>query len=313
MINRRHIIQVLGGASLVAASAMPSFAVGGGGTEKRLVVVFLRGAMDGLHAVPAYGDPDYERARAGIAMAPVGAEKGGQKLDGFFGLHPLLPTLGGFYKSGQMLAVHAIASPYRERSHFDGQNLVENGSTRPYGLPSGWLNRALVDLPDPGHDLGIAIATAMPVIMRGKARTANWSPSSLNPPSPDIVQRVAKLYAPDPVLTASFEKARAANTMMAGEGEGGQQFPVLMRAAATFLKDPKGPRVAFVASGGWDTHSGQTADSQRARRRLARYSRPDRDRVRPDGRTKRLRRNRPRDGRRRIPGGRRGKRRAGDS
>ncbi len=256
--NRRQTLGMIGAGSLVAAApARLAFAQGGGNTDNRLVVVFLRGAMDGLAAVPALGDPNFETAREGIALAPVGQENGALPLDGFFGLHHWLPEFHAAWGRKEMAVVHAVASSYRERSHFDAQNLIENGSTEPYGLASGWLNRAIVDLPIAG-DKGVAITPSVPVIMQGPTRVSSWSPSSLPPPSDDLVARAGFLYRDNEQLHEYFESAKAANTGM-GNGSDASGFAALMAGAARFLREPEGPRIAFTESGGWDTHAGQSA------------------------------------------------------
>lgn len=256
-MNRRLVLKSLGIGSLVAATGAGQIAFAEANTDKRLVFVFLRGAMDGLSVFPAYGDPDFETARAGIAMPPPGEEGGVLDLDGFFGIHPLMPEVRQAFADGEMAVVHAIASPYRERSHFDAQNLVENGSAEPYGLKTGWLNRALVGLPSAGGDIGVSITSSMPVLMRGEAAVTSWSPSTMAQPTEDLVTRVARMYAEDAELQDAFMKAKAANESMIGASDGSSNFPALMQSAATFLKDDTGPRVAFLELGGWDTHAGQ--------------------------------------------------------
>jgi len=256
--NRRTALKGLGLASLLAAGGSNlAFAQPGSAADTRLVFVFLRGAMDGLAVFPAYGDPDFVAQRNGIAMPPPGEEGGVLDLDGFFGIHPLIGNLKGMYDEGDVAVVQAVASPYRERSHFDGQNLVENGSDQPYGLNTGWLNRAVVGLPSPGKDIGVSITTSMPVVMRGEAPVTSWSPSRLPQPDAGLVSRVQRLYAEDPDLLDNFLKAKEANAGMVGASDGSATFPALMRAAATFLKSETGPRVAFLELGGWDTHAGQ--------------------------------------------------------
>ncbi len=268
MIDRRQCLGGLGLAGLTAAGALaglPSVAFAAAETDHRLVVVLLRGAMDGLSAAPPFGDPDYERARTGLALPPPGAAGGALDLDGHFGLNPALARLHARYGRGELAVFHAIASPYRDRSHFDGQNLLETGSTRPYGLADGWLNRALEGLPGSAREgrkeLGVALAPAMPLMLRGPAAVTSWSPSVLPGPSPDLVARVKRLYAQtDPKLLAALTSAAEANAAasgMAPGGAGGDAFVALMTAAARFLADPDGPCVAMVDSAGWDTHANQ--------------------------------------------------------
>jgi uncharacterized protein (DUF1501 family) len=253
MVTRRHTLGLVGG-SIVAAS-LPRLAFAAAETDKRLVVVLLRGAMDGLSAVPAMGDSDYERARNGLA------QEGALKLDSTFGLHPNLAGMKSLYDSGELIVVHAAATPYRDRSHFDGQNLLENGSEKPYGLDTGWLNRALAQMPGTGKPLGVALNSHMPLMMRGPAQVTSWAPSLLAPPDGDTVQRLAALYGEtDQLLARNFANAQSANSVaMGGAGAGGgyQAFAGLMTAAAKFLSTPDGERIAMVEIGGWDTHVNQ--------------------------------------------------------
>jgi len=263
MIGRRQWLKAAGAAAGLAMA--PSIAFATAETDRRLVVILLRGAMDGLSAAPPVGDPDYARARTGLAVAPPGQPGGALALDGVFALNPALAGLHARYDAGEVVVFQAIASPYRDRSHFDGQNLLENGSTRPYGLADGWLNRALVSLPGPMSagraDLGVALAPAMPLMMRGPAAVTSWSPSVLPGPGEDFVARVSRLYAQtDPKLAAALKagaEANAAAVGMAGPGGAADELATLMKAAARFLSAPDGPCVAMVESTGWDTHANQ--------------------------------------------------------
>src|ERR1700739_2146815 len=130
----------------------------------RLVVVILRGALDGLAAVPPYGDPDYAGLRRELALKAPGTPGGALPLNGFFGLHPSLGFLHDSYTSRELLVFHAIASPYRDRSHFDGQDVLENGSLHPHAVQTGWLNRGLASLQaGNGKDLGVALGQNFPL------------------------------------------------------------------------------------------------------------------------------------------------------
>jgi uncharacterized protein (DUF1501 family) len=253
MATRRQTLALLGAAGVTVA-ALPRLSLAAPETDKRLVVVLLRGAMDGLSAAPAIGDPDYARARNGLALDDV------LKLDSMFALHPNLPGMKSLHDGGALIVVHAVATPYRDRSHFDGQNLLENGSEQPYGLDTGWLNRALAQLPGGGKPLGVALNSHMPLMMRGAAAVTSWAPSLLPPPDGDTVQRLAALYGEtDALLARNFANAQGANGVAMGGGVGGgyQAFVGLMRAAAKFLTQPDGARVAMVEIGGWDTHVNQ--------------------------------------------------------
>ena len=263
MLDRRQWL--LGAGAAAGLAGLPTIAFASAETDRRLVVIMLRGAMDGLSAAPPFGDPDYAGARTGLAVAKPGAAGGALALDGIFGLNPALANLHARYGKGELVLFHAIASPYRDRSHFDGQNLLENGSTAPYGLTDGWLNRALAGLPGPStagrKELGIALAPAMPLMLRGASPVTSWSPSILPGPNADLVARVQRLYAAtDPKLTAALMAAAEANGAAGGMGApaaGGDAFVTLMSAAAKFLSEPDGPCVAMVDSTGWDTHANQ--------------------------------------------------------
>jgi len=252
MVTRRRTLTFI--ASGLAVAGLPRATLAAAQTDKRLVVVILRGAMDGLSAVPATGDPDFERARGGLAF------DGALKLDATFALHPNLGGLKRLYDAGELLVVHAAATPYRDRSHFDGQNLLENGSEQPYGLDTGWLNRALAQMSGTGKPLGVALDAHMPLILRGPAAVTSWAPSDFAPPDADTIARLASLYGEtDPKLAKNFASAQAANGVANGTPVAGgyRAFEGLMTAAAKFLVAPDGARVAMVEIGGWDTHVNQ--------------------------------------------------------
>jgi uncharacterized protein (DUF1501 family) len=250
MISRR---QMLGTAALgLIAASFPRLAFAAVPGDKRLVVVILRGAMDGLSAVPAYSDPAFADVRGKLA----GSKAEALPLDEGFALHPALAGLHRRYQAKELIAFHAIASPYRDRSHFDGQNVIETGGAKPFGLPDGWLSRALADLPANGRDRGVALAPTMPLIARGPGGFTSWSPSLLPGPDADLVARLSRLYAGDKVFASALAGAVEANGAM-GQGEKGNGLEPLMAAAAKFLAEPDGPCAAVVDVAGWDTHINQ--------------------------------------------------------
>lgn len=225
-------------------------------TERRFVFIIQRGAADGLNTVIPYADPDYVRARGALALEPGT----GLKLDGSFALHPSLVTVHGLYGAGQATFFHAVASPYRDRSHFDGQNVLETGGLAPYQLKDGWLNRLLGLLPGGGRT-AVALSQAVPLALRGAIDVTTYAPSALPQADQDLLMRVDQLYANDAQLHALWSAALDAQDM-AGQGRGGdrrQDPAALGRAAAGFLARPDGPRVAMIETSGWDTHSGQTS------------------------------------------------------
>src|SRR6202030_821212 len=145
-IKRRDFIctaALAAGAGLITSR----IAFAGSGTRPRFVFIILRGALDGLTAVPPYADPNYARLRGEVAIAVPGTSGGALRLDGLFGLHPSLAFLNEAFAAHELVVFHAVASPYRERSHFDGQDVLENGCARAHAVQTGWINRALAALP----------------------------------------------------------------------------------------------------------------------------------------------------------------------
>jgi len=265
MATRREALQVLGG--ITALAGLPGLALGApSASERRLVFVFLRGGMDGLSAVPATGDPQYAPRRGKLAVeAPL-------RLDATFGLSPYLPEMHKLYGARELAVLHAVASPYRERSHFDAQNLVENGTGKPFGRETGWLNAAL----GAGAKTGaLALGQSIPLVLRGPAHVGSWSPSALPGPDADLLERLAVLYRGDALLERSFSAAREAQGMMergeAGNamGAGGPQVVLaLAKAAGEILGKRDGPRVASIDFGGWDTHINQLGEYSALTRNL---------------------------------------------
>lgn len=261
MLSRRHLLRL---GALTTFSAVPlRLAFASAEMEQRLVVIMLRGAMDGLHAVPPVGDRDYRALRGALALPEPGAAEGTLPLDGQFALHPSLPTIKRLYDTREAAVVHAVATPYRDRSHFDGQDLLENGSTQPHGLADGWLNRLLPLLPGGGERrLGLALGAEIPLILRGNQEVASWAPDALPAASDDFLERVAAMYGKAPDLSRALavaleSQAMAADIGSTGAGPGRRQSAAMAAVAAKMLSQPDGPRIAVMDVPGWDTHSGQ--------------------------------------------------------
>jgi len=250
MLDRRRFLTVAGlgtGAMLVA----PGMAFATAPTERRFVFIIQRGAADGLHIVSPYADPAFAKLRGSLGADIAKATK----LDGTFALHPSLVETAKMFGQKQALFVHAVASPYRDRSHFDGQNVLETGGTQPYQAKDGWLNRLVAQMPQ-SKDEAIAIAATVPMALRGPAQVTSYAPSALPQPSDDLLMRVGQLYAADPQLHTIWSAALEAQGL--AEGSAANQDPAsLGKLAAGFLSKPNGPRIAMLETGGWDTHSGQ--------------------------------------------------------
>ena len=256
--NRRQWL--LGAAALASplSLALAATAPNARPDDARFVFVLLRGGLDGLAAVPAIGDPDFAAARGPLANfgAPPLA------LDGTpFALHPALSSMHSLYRSGELAVVHAVGLAYRERSHFDAQQVLESGGSQPYQLTTGWLGRALAAH---GNRAGLALTTAVPLVLRGSERIDTWAPSALPEPSPDLVARLELLYAGDAALAQALARAKALRQqpgMNEGPGNAGSRAAAvaLARKAAEVIAAAQGPRVAVLEMGGWDTHANQAA------------------------------------------------------
>lgn len=216
-MKRREFLTAGGlAASAALLSSRVTFAGVANGRKPRLVLVILRGALDGLAAVPACGDPGYAELRGDLAIGRPGTDGGALPLDGFFALHPSLTFMGQSYIARELIVFHAVASPYRDRSHFDGQNVLETGYPQPHAVETGWLNRALAAMPAsraPEKERGISIAPTAPLVMRGPAAVTSWSPAHLAPLDDDTLQRISDLYSRDPVLGQKLAEALAAEAI----------------------------------------------------------------------------------------------------
>ena len=261
MTSRRRFLAT--SATLTLLAPFTRLAVAAPNPDARFVLVILRGGLDGLAAVPAYAEPQYAALRGPLALARPGEEGGVLDLDGTFGLHPALANVHALYKAKQALVLHATASPYRERSHFDAQNVLENGGATPNATVDGWLNRALATLASDAPQ-AVALADTVPLVLRGELAVTSWAPSRLPESDDDTLARVRRLYeAADPALAASLSSALAAREIAGDAGDanmgarGGQAVAPLASAAARFLASPDGPRVAVLDVGGWDTHANQ--------------------------------------------------------
>ena len=260
------------------------------GRDPRLLTIVLRGALDGLAAVAPVGDPDWTSLRGDKALTLSG-QTPGLPLNSFFALNPAMPNLHRLYTSGAATIVHATATPYRERSHFDGQDVLESGVLRPGASQTGWLNRALATLaPDTGAGSAkrdaFAVGPVTPLVARGPAPVLSWTPPRLPPANDDTTMRLLDLYRhTDPALARALEErmglaaiAGAGSSKrplpvpppQAGEGKGGgpqaggaaqvrAYFAESAGMAAKFLAQPDGPRIGALAFDGWDTHQDEGA------------------------------------------------------
>ena len=274
-ISRRHFL--LGSSALAAGAAIPQALFAHTGGSSRLVVMILRGALDGLAAVPPYGDPDYAGLHRDLAIAGPGIVDGALRLDGTFGLHPSLAFLHERYGAGELIVFHAVSSPYRERSHFDGQNVLENGMAKPIGSADGWLNRALAGMSRSTtrlSDRAVAISQNVPLILRGDAPVMSKSPQTTPDLDEDLLARLADLYSKDDWFSARLSEAVQTEKMADGAAQMQAAPPAdrvnaVARMAANLMRSEGGPEVAVIEAGGWDTHANQGGAKGALAQRLA--------------------------------------------
>jgi uncharacterized protein (DUF1501 family) len=238
--------------------------------DKRFVVVLLRGALDGMSAVVPYGDANLAALRPALIPPPVGQPGGMFDLGGFYGLNPALPGIYAMYRAGEAMPIHAVAGPYRTRSHFEAQDLLQLG-TGNTGITSGWLNRVLAELPvrDGASLRGLAAGLGTPLLLQGNMRVAGYAPPNFATPSPDLYARIAALNAADPVIAPAIAEGLAADAFDArvmqddaasAPGDApkrGGGFPAMAGHVGTLLAAADGPRIAAFQLEGWDTHGNQ--------------------------------------------------------
>jgi uncharacterized protein (DUF1501 family) len=257
MMTRRNLL----GSSLAtgAIATLPGFAFAKAATDKRFVFVIQRGAADGLAILPPIGDPAFTALR-GREIAD-----GTQSIGSFFGLHPDLKEVGKMFAAGEARALHAVATAYRDRSHFDGQNVLETGGSRPYKYNTGWLGKLLPLLP-PGESSALAFAPAVPLALRGAPSVATYAPNRLPPASDELLTRVSALYLDDRLLGPAWEQALQTRMLAADiGGNSGRNGADLARLAAGMMTPDNGARVVMIETDGWDTH---TQQDQRLARQL---------------------------------------------
>jgi uncharacterized protein (DUF1501 family) len=265
---------------LFAWAHMPKAALAEG-RDPRLLAIVLRGALDGLATVAPVGDPGWVPLRGDKGLSLDGPAPA-LPLGNFFALNPAMPNLHAMYQAKQALIVHAVATPYRERSHFDGQDVLESGLTAPGAADSGWLNRALTTL-EPGERVAqskqaFAVGPVTPLVVRGEAPILSWTPSRMPPAGQDTVMRLLDLYRhTDPTLARALEErvdlaaiAGAGGMQMEqgrpGKGPGAAvraYFAEAAGAAAKFMSRADGPRVGALSFDGWDTHADEGATNGR--------------------------------------------------
>ena len=266
-LNRRSLLGVTGVAAFGAF--IPRLCSAAGARDPRFVTIILRGALDGLASVPPVGDPGFAAlGRQGLSQTAV-------PLSGMFARHPSLVNFGRQFKAGQAAVVHASATPYRDRSHFDGQDVLESGYATPGRTDSGWLNRLLPHLPHAqrASGSGLSVGVTTPLVLRGPAQVMGWAPQTISLRDDNLPARIMALYQDsDPALARAFESSLATSQLAQGGGNSGlalnARTPMtdMAQGAARLLARDDGPRIAALAFVGWDTH---TSESERLKTLLA--------------------------------------------
>ena len=261
--SRRALL--LGGASFAAWAYLPKFARAADGRDPRLIVVILRGALDGLATVAPVNDPDYAGLHGAIALAADGPHAA-VMLESFFALHPSMPEFARMYQDKHAAVIHAVATPYRDRSHFDGQDVLESGFAGPGRVQSGWLNRALEALPRGERVMnGLAVGPTTPLVLRGAAPTVGWAPVTLPTAADDTAMRLLELYQHrDPALAAVLSQGLQLEKVTLGDDMKPKPntnaigaMRLVARGAAKLMVADDGPRIAALAFDGWDTHANE--------------------------------------------------------
>lgn len=255
-LDRRTL---LAGSLALGASGLtlPRIAFAQGSGTRNLLFVLLRGAADGMAMLAPVGDPGFAAMRAQLLADYEGAAR----LDSFFAIHPALSEIGKAAAAGEALFVHAAATTYRERSHFDGQNILETGGVTPYLNKDGWLNRlaALLNEQRGGEPMrALAIASAVPLALRGSAPVSNYAPSALPQASEDLIARVSQLYANDSELGQLWSRALETQAMVADDELNNlRDASASGQLTASLMRDANGARIGMIELGGWDTHANQ--------------------------------------------------------
>jgi len=219
------------------------------GPKKNLIVVMLRGGLDGLSAVPAIGDKKFNKYRKNLYGK---YSKDVFKISEDFGLHPKLEHFNILYGKNEATVVHATSTPYVDRSHFDGQNVMMSGGTRPYALKTGWLGRGMVTANI--MEVGLTLSLPMPLLLRGAENKDNYFPAEGMIPKDEILEKLISAYRNDDDMKTVMENIRRRPVShFFGEND----TKDLAKHTGRILKDELGPNVAVFDMDGFDTHAGQ--------------------------------------------------------
>ena len=247
-ISRRNFLKGTATTLFLAGFNLPVFA--NTKTKKNLVVIMLRGGMDGLCAVPVIGDKNFEKRRQDLILDKI------IKLNGDFALHPRLNNFHSLWEKNLGAIVHATNIPYTDRSHFDGQNLMESGGHIPYSVKTGWLGRGMKLAKLKGD--GLALALPMPLLLRGIESNDNYYPAKKSLPKSEIIDVLRSVYKDksEHELAEMMEIIYQRSMIKMGSSSSRNNNSLAFKAGKE-LKKINGPRVAVFEVGGFDTHAAQ--------------------------------------------------------
>lgn len=265
-LSRRAFLgrSALIGCSVAASPLLTPVSFAAAPWDTRLVVIVLRGGMDGLDVVQPYGAPEFASLRADLKP---GVKNGALDLDGFFALNPALAPLMPLWRQEELGFVHAVSTPYRDkRSHFDGQDLLEAGTPTLSGVRDGWLNRMLGQLPGVEPRTAFAIGHGEMKVLEGPVDVADWAPDADLEISPQAMQLAELVMQDDPAFHAALNEAM----MLTGSGGGAERGKPHVKVAEFAAEQLRGDtRVASFSINGWDTHRQQSRNLNGALGRLS--------------------------------------------
>ncbi len=274
MVIRRRDIFKCAAAALLPFGPDAWAAATADAVPRRLIVILLRGAVDGLNVVLPYAEAEYYQERGSIAIGPPGKPDGALLLDGHFGLHPALASLMPLWAESQLAFIHAAGSPDPTRSHFDAQLFLENGTPGQSMTRDGWMNRLLSALPSPhGPTDAVSLGPTLPRILAGKAMVASLplGPKGTQPlpiDQADVARAFDRVYAANDALGRSYREGRAARAELIGALAKERQiadngapppagFPGQAVRLAQLIRHYPNIRLVAIGLGGWDTHVNQ--------------------------------------------------------
>lgn len=236
--------------------------------RRKLLFVIQRGAADGLAEIAPTGDPHFAALRSPF----LEEAQSGLALNAMFRLHPSLVQIGALYQKKEASFVHATATAYRDRSHFDAQNVLESGGDTPYKLKTGWLNRLatiVAEHSEQPRSAALALSPDLPLALRGPAQASNYMPSALPSPDGDFLTQLNRIYGDSPDIAAALQAGSTTRAMAGDVGHLGKKDSAAAGALmARLMSGPDGADIAMLETEGWDMHANSQFPMRKALERL---------------------------------------------